>query len=165
MARLTNKTTKLTDSMEDYLEAIAVVKKSRGVARVRDITRLLGVEAPSVTSALANLSKKGYVVHERYGYVDLTAKGERAARDVIKRHGVLFDFLTQILGVPSEIAMKDACGMEHSLSKETMQRLTRLVEFVQRCSDAGQSGWLKSFEHYCKTGRLGAVTRREGTRK
>jgi DtxR family Mn-dependent transcriptional regulator len=161
MARSTNRTTKLTASMEDYLEAIAIVKKRQSVARVRDVTKLLQVEAPSVTSALASLSKKGYVIHERYGYIDLTAKGERAARDVIKRHGVLFDFLTQILGVRSETAMRDACGMEHSLSGETRQRLAKLVELAQRCPDAEAPEWLRRFEHYCKTGRLGRVTRRK----
>jgi DtxR family Mn-dependent transcriptional regulator len=159
MPRSTNKRTKLTDSMEDYLEAIAVTKKTEGVARVRDIAKLLEVEAPSVSSALANLSKKGYVIHERYGYIDLTAKGERAAREVMKKHGVLFDFLTQILGVRSEIAMKDACGMEHSLSEETKHRLTRLVEFAQRRPDAEKSEWLRAFENHRRTGKLGRVPR------
>ena len=34
--------------MEDYLEAIAVLKKRNGVARVRDISRFLNVKASSV---------------------------------------------------------------------------------------------------------------------
>ena len=159
MAGSTNKTTRLTESMEDYLEAIALVKKRQGVARVRDITKLLEVEAPSVTSALANLSKKGYVAHERYGYIDLTAKGERAAKDVIRRHGVLYDFLTHILGVRSETAMKDACGMEHSLSPETMRRMARLVEFAQRGPGSEESDWLKRFERYCRTREPGRVVK------
>jgi len=155
-----NKKAELTESMEDYLEAIALVKQKRGIVRVRDITKLLNVEAPSVTSALANLSKKGCVVHERYGYVDLTAKGERAAKDVIKRHGVLFDFLTLILGVRPETAMKDACGMEHSLSKDTMRRLSEFVELFQRCSETERPEWLARFERYLKTGRLGKAGRK-----
>ena len=32
---------KLTPAMEDYLEAIAIIKQERGVARVRDIGTLL----------------------------------------------------------------------------------------------------------------------------
>ena len=150
-----NKTVKLSESMEDYLEAIALVKQKRGIVRVKDITRLLDVEAPSVTSALANLSRKGYVVHERYGHVDLTAKGERAAKDVIKRHWVLFDFLTLILGVRPEIAMKDACGMEHSLSRDTLRRLSKLVEFCREHPETEQPEWLTRFDHYRKTGRVG----------
>ena len=52
--------------MEDYLEAMASLKKEKGVARVRDIGRLLNVKKPSVTSALNTLSRAGLVVYERY---------------------------------------------------------------------------------------------------
>jgi DtxR family Mn-dependent transcriptional regulator len=157
MSESAAKTTKLTESMEDYLEAIAIVKGREGVARVRDITKMLDVEAPSVTSALANLSKKGYVVHERYGYVDLTSKGERAAKDVIKRHEVLFDFLTEVLGVGPKVALKDACGMEHSLSGDTMRRLTKLLDLVRKCPDEEKPDWLAGFERYRRTGKLGSI--------
>ena len=48
---------KLSSSMEDYLEAIAFLKKDKGVARVRDIGRLLKVRTPSVTGALNVLAE------------------------------------------------------------------------------------------------------------
>jgi len=78
------KDTKLSSNMEDYLEAIAVLKKETGVARVKDIGNLLNVKNPSVNSALNILSDAGLVVHERYGYADLTEDGKKVANNVIE---------------------------------------------------------------------------------
>ena len=69
----------LSASMEDYLEAISVLKRKKGIARVKDISRVLKVEPPSVASALKILKSGDFVIHERYGYVDLTPKGEKIA--------------------------------------------------------------------------------------
>jgi DtxR family Mn-dependent transcriptional regulator len=139
--------------MEDYLEAIATLKKRDGVARVRDISRLLGVEPPSVASALRNLSKGGFVVHERYGYVELTPEGEKLAEKVENKHKVLLEFLTEILNIKPKVAQEDACGMEHSVSPETLKKITKFIDFVKGCPQDDKPDWLKSFEHYFRTGK------------
>ena len=112
------------------------------------------MQPSSVHSALSNLSKKGLVIHERYGFVDLTPEGEKAAKDVIKRHEILLNFLTTVLGVDRSVANKDACLMEHSLSSETVRKLMRFVEFVQKCPEQERPEWLHSFKHYYQTGEL-----------
>lgn len=143
----------LSSSMEDYLEAIAVLKKRDGIARVRDISRFLGVEPPSVASALNSLSKSGFVIHERYGYVDLTPEGKRLAEQVENKHKVLLEFLTKLLGINPVIANEDACRMEHSVSPETLRKITKFMEFVKTCPQGDKPDWLKSFERYFKTGK------------
>jgi DtxR family Mn-dependent transcriptional regulator len=144
---------KLSSNMEDYLEAIAVLKEKNGVVRVRDISRLLNVEPPSVASALNNLSGSGLVVHERYGYVELTPDGERLALDVQRRHDMLVKFLTGILSIDPGTAAEDACKMEHSMSHKTSERLAKFIEFVETCPDGNKPDWLRGFGHYFKTGR------------
>ncbi|MFC1804390.1 metal-dependent transcriptional regulator [Candidatus Omnitrophota bacterium] len=119
---------RLSSSMEDYLEAVALLKKDKGVARVRDISRLLQVKTPSVSGALSLLSKKGLLVHERYGYVNLTPRGERLADDIQRRHGMLIRFLTEVLGIDRATANKDACRMEHSISPQTFRKFTKFME-------------------------------------
>jgi len=143
----------LSANMEDYLEAIATLKKQKGVARVKDIGRLLNVKNPSVNAALNTLSNAGLVMHERYGYADLTQKGEVLARDVIARHDTLVTFLTMILGIDKQIAEVDACRMEHSMSKEGFERLAKFIDFVATCPQNEQPEWLISFDHYAKTGK------------
>lgn len=144
---------RLTSSMEDYLEAIVVLEKENGVARVKDISRMLNVKPPSVTSAIINLSEKGLVEHELYGYVELTLEGKKAALDVLRRHNVLFCFLAGILNVDPKVALEDACKMEHSVSPQTLENLEKFIEFVKDSSNQGKSELLKSFIHFLKTGK------------
>ncbi|MCK5305991.1 MAG: metal-dependent transcriptional regulator [Candidatus Omnitrophica bacterium] len=144
---------KLSSNMEDYLEAIALIEKDKGVARVKDISRLMKVKTPSVTSALNVLVDKGLVEHERYGYAELTKDGKRIAQDVLKRHKMLTKFLSSILKIDPQVAAGDACKMEHALSPETYKKLSTFVEFVETGSEVDRPLWLKGFDHYLKTGK------------
>ena len=114
---------KLSANREDYLEAVSLCANEKGVARVSDIRDMMNVKTPSVTGALKALVAGGYVCHQPYGGVELTAKGRRTAEDVKKRHAILSRFLTQVLGVNSTTADLDACKMEHAISRETLEKL------------------------------------------
>ena len=122
----------LGQSAEDYLEAVYVVTQSGFRVRVTDIAERLAVSKPSVVTALSSLEEKGLVRHERYGGVELTARGAVMAEEVYRRHRLLQEFLCDVLGVPDEVAAEDACRMEHVLSPETQERLVRLVEFMRK---------------------------------
>ena len=139
--------------MEDYLETIVFLREKNKVARVRDISNTLNVRAPSVTSALASLSKNNLVIHERYGYVQLTPEGERLAEIIVKKHKILIKFLTKILNINSKIATEDACKMEHSISPQTFEKLTKFMEFIETSPTEGRPQWLKGFDYYIKTGK------------
>ena len=153
---------KLSSTMEDYLEAVAALKKKNDVARVRDIGHSLGVRSSSVNAALRTLSKEGLVVHEKYGYVNLTSAGEKIASNVQSKHDLLLKFLTEILNINDDEAAKDACKMEHAISSETFDRLTKFIQFVETGLDGGKPQWLKSFKHYLKTGRKLNCKMRQG---
>lgn len=81
---------KLSESLENYLETIAFLKRENKVARVKDISKMLNVKSSSVNIALNVLMEKGFVLHERYGYVDLTSKGQAVADDIQKKEDILF---------------------------------------------------------------------------
>jgi DtxR family Mn-dependent transcriptional regulator len=117
----------LSESLEDYLEAVLVLERERRVARVRDIAARLGVRMPSVHTALHRLEDQGLVRHARYEYVELTAKGRRAAERVHGRHAALEHFLVDVLHVPPAIAKADACRMEHGLHRQTVRNLERFL--------------------------------------
>lgn len=144
--------TRLSSSLEDYLETIAFLKQQKGVARVRDIGKLMRVRNSSVTSALATLSKLGLAEHERYGHIDLTAEGEELAAEVQNRHTVLFNFLTGILNVPPETAEEDACSIEHCVSLETLAKFSKFLEFVKTCSKPDKPECLQMFDRFVETG-------------
>jgi len=125
----------LTSALEDYLETIFQVIRDRDVARVRDIARARDVKPGSVTPALKRLEDLSLIRYERREFIRLTPAGEEAARRVVARHSVLVDFFTRILKMPADLADRDACSMEHSLSDTAMDRLVALFEFIQACPD------------------------------
>lgn len=136
-----------TASMEDYLEAIALLSEVGNQVKVSEISKVLEVKKPSVTAALTKLKNMRLVTHKKYGEVKLTRQGVKIARDVYHRHNILRSFLADILGVDSAIAEKDACGMEHSLSKASLDRLAMFIKFVLKRVD-NEGDWLKAFNNY-----------------
>ncbi len=121
-------TGEMSESMEDYLEAIHLLHQERGRARVGEIARHLGVKGPSVTGAMAQLARMGLVRHERYGIVELTPRGASLAREILARHRKLARFLREVLDVPSERAEREACRIEHAMSRETWSRMEGFLE-------------------------------------
>ena len=154
----------LSSNMEDYLEAIAVLKKDKKIARVKDISSLMNVRTPSVTAALTFLCQQGLVEHERYGYVDLTPEGERLAQRVVKRHDTLIKFFTDILKINPDIAQNDACKIEHSISPESFAKLTKFVEFIETYPERRRPEWFKKFDYYFGAGKRVARIKK-GTQK
>jgi len=112
----------MTQSLEDYLEAIYMLAGGQGFTRVKDIAERLHVSRPSVIQALRHLNAKGLIQQQRYGYVCLTSRGHQAASGVFRRHERLTSFLIA-LGVSPEVAARDACQMEHVVSEETMEAI------------------------------------------
>lgn len=117
----------ITESLEDYIEAIYILAQKTGEAQVRDIAKGLKITMPSVVKAIKELTALELVSHEPYAGVKLTEKGVREARFVLGRHLLLKKFLKS-LGVSEQAAEHDACLMEHDLSAETIERIRRLVE-------------------------------------
>ncbi|MGQ9546301.1 MAG: metal-dependent transcriptional regulator [Dehalococcoidia bacterium] len=126
-----------TASMEDYLEAIAMLGQGTRIVKVKQLSQMLGVKMPSVTCALKKLSGQKLVVHERYGHIKLTPDGHRIAHDVIHRHEALTRFFSQALGIDQKMAEEDACKIEHVISPMSMERLAKFVEFIESCPPAG----------------------------
>ena len=142
-----------TASMEDYLEAIAKLGGAKKVATVKQISEVLGVKMPSVTSALKKLSEQELVEHEKYGHIKLTPQGDKVARDVISRHEALTRFFTQGLGINQETAEEDACKIEHVISPLSMKRLAKFVEFIEACP-LGGANFPSRYEYYLEHGEL-----------
>jgi len=147
--------------MEDYLETIYFLKKENGFARVGEIASSLKVKSPSVNSAIKFLSDKGFVVHERYGYVGLTKEGERIATEVQEKHDILFRFLTEFLMLEKSVAQEEACCIEHAISDQTFGRLTKFFKFLEDGFKGQKPNFLKNFEGYLKTGEFTKCDRKK----
>lgn len=117
----------MSQSLEDYLEAVYLLISDGKPAQVRDVAKLIGVKMPSVVKAIHELKKLELVKQEPYGPIELTVKGQRLAKHVLDRHTLLRSFLIK-LGVSMKNADKDACLMEHILSAETLDKIRIYTE-------------------------------------
>ena len=114
------------ESVEDYLETILMLQKSRGQVRSIDIANEMNFTKPSVSVAMKNLREKGYITMDSTGYITLTESGRQRAEDVLERHTILADLLMRI-SVSKETALADACKVEHDLSDESFEAIKRAL--------------------------------------
>ena len=112
------------ESLEDYLETILMLQKSRGQVRSINIANEMNFTKPSVSVAMKNLREKGYITMDNTGYITLTDAGRQRAEDVLERHTILADLLMRI-GVSEKTAKEDACKVEHDLSEESFDAIKR----------------------------------------
>ncbi len=105
---------------DDYLELIGDLINETGEARTVDIANRLGVAQPTVTKVIARLKREEFVISEPYRAIYLTEKGKLIATKAKHKHQIIVSFL-QALGVEAAIAERDAEGIEHHVSEETLQ--------------------------------------------
>lgn len=144
----------LSESLEDYLEAIFHIIEENRPVRAKDIGERLGVSRPSVTRALHNLQGRGLIHHDPYGAISLTRKGRAWAEGVARRHQALTDFFCTVLKVDVKEAGEAACRMEHAVSDHVLERLIHFVEFVQACPVTG-ARWVEGVGYRCDGHRNG----------
>ena len=122
------------ESLEDYLETILMLQKSRGQVRSIDIANEMNFTKPSVSVAMKNLREKQYITMDSIGYITLTEAGRQRAEDVLERHTILADLLMRI-GVSKETALADACKVEHDLSEESFEAIKQALRSLKISSD------------------------------
>ncbi|MCD8145482.1 MAG: metal-dependent transcriptional regulator [Oscillospiraceae bacterium] len=113
-------------SGEDYLEAILMIQKEKGMCRSIDIAHHLNVSKPSVSVAMGSLRENGMITTNADGYMCFTKAGFKIASEIYARHVLLTEFLTSI-GVSPDIAQEDACKIEHDISPETFSALKQFI--------------------------------------
>ncbi len=115
----TTQNRKNIELLEDYVEAINEILNSKGSVKNVDLCRYFGVSNATVSKNILRLIKARLVHSEKYKNIFLTVDGKKLAEKSNARHEILFNFLIK-LGVPRKIAEIDSEGMEHHISKETL---------------------------------------------
>ncbi len=155
-------TCSLSESLEDYLMGIFIINRKKGVVRLKDIAKEKRVKLPSAVNALKELSARGLIVHEKYGYVSFTEEGLNEAKKLYERHKTIFAFLHQILGVNEVIAEKDAHKIEHDLTKSTLELLTKFIEFTRMCPGESKPYFIEHFRYFINTGKFPEIEYKGG---
>lgn len=112
------------ESGENYLEQILVLSERLDRVRAVDLSAALGFSRPTVSIMLRELREGGFVTVTESGGLLLTEKGEAVAKRIYERHCFLSTMLMSI-GVPHDIALEDACKIEHDISDEAFEALKK----------------------------------------
>ena len=126
------KQSRLSPTLEDYLEAIFQIVSTNLVARSMEIADRLNVKRSSVTVALRALAEKGLINYQARSYVTLTDRGFNIARCVDRRHHILYEMFSDVLGLPEAIADQAACSMEHGMSSEVCKKMTAFLMAIKQ---------------------------------
>ena len=114
------------ESAENYLETILVLSERLPVVRSVDIANELGFKKSSISIAMKNLRAKNQITVTKEGYIYLTDEGKEIAEMIYERH-ILISAALKKLGVPEEIALEDACRIEHVISKESFEAIKQYI--------------------------------------
>lgn len=114
------------ESAEDYLETILILSTVSSDVRSIDIATEMGFSKPSVSRAMKNLRENGYILMDEKGLITLTDSGKEIAERIYERHQFFTDALIAI-GVDPDIAVRDACRIEHDLSIESFEKIKEHV--------------------------------------
>ena len=121
---------KIHASGEDYLEAVLMVQKKKGVVRSVDLARHMGYSKPSISHAVGVLRDGGFLTMDQDGFLNLTDVGREVAEKIYERH----QFFTQWLidaGIDPETAEQDACRMEHTISQKSFEQIRNAYQKQQ----------------------------------
>lgn len=115
----------LSNSQEEYLKTIYILKNTKNEIRVTDIANKLNKTKASVNNAINSLKQEGLLSYEPYGQIELTINGEHLAQKIIEANDIVKLFLTEILDVTEENAENEAKSIKTVLSDDTLNKLAR----------------------------------------
>lgn len=114
------------ESVENYLETILILSEKLPVVRSVDIANELGYKKSSISVAMKHLRESNYISMSESGFITLTDSGREIAEMIYERHEFLSEWLIT-LGVDNDIAVNDACRIEHVISKESFKAIKDYV--------------------------------------
>ena len=145
-----SKKMELSESLEDYLEVILQLQETNKVARTKEIAEKMGVSLASVTASLKKLSERELINYAPYKFITLTSKGQTIAREILRKHNIIKDFLIRVLTIEAPKAELTACRIEHAMDRAAIKKLIEFVAFLDTCPRAGED-WFQSFKKCSST--------------
>jgi len=115
--------TKITSSMEDYLEMICRLHHDEHPVRIKELAECLHVKPSSASKMAGNLKNQGLVEFEKYGTVSLTEDGMQLGEYLLFRHEVLHRFFCYINQNTDELEQVEK--VEHFMNPQTVYNIQK----------------------------------------
>jgi DtxR family Mn-dependent transcriptional regulator len=122
-----------TNKERDYLEIIYYLSQRDEPVIAAHLARWLNLQPPTVSHAIQEMDKKGYIRRNGRNVISLTADGFVLAEEIVRRHRSLECFLANVVGMPWHLVHEEAVRLEHALSPALEDRIYTLVGDAVTC--------------------------------
>lgn len=120
----------ISNSLEEYLKTIYILKIQNGNIRVTDIAEKMNCSKASVNKAINNLKDFKLINYETYGTIEITSLGEDYAKKILEAYDIVYVFLKDVLNIENEKAMNEAEKLKQNMSDETLNTLAKYTHKV-----------------------------------
>ena len=121
------------EAVEMYLKTIAELTGDGTPVVIARVAERLGVSPVSASEMMKRLIEQGYLEHERYKGVLLTAAGQAIASSVIRRQRLWECFLADHLNLNWSGIYETACRLEHATSTVLAEALAAYLGHPKQC--------------------------------
>ncbi|MBS3781191.1 MAG: metal-dependent transcriptional regulator [Candidatus Thermoplasmatota archaeon] len=113
------------ETKEEYLETLYKLSSKEGKEKIKtsEIAEDLSISSPSVTEILPKLEQEGYIIYQPYHGVELTDKGRKEGRKIVRTHRVLEVFLDEFFDISDDKMHEKACELEHIFDMEMIDEI------------------------------------------
>jgi DtxR family Mn-dependent transcriptional regulator len=118
-----------TQTKENYLKALYHLDQKSDKISLTDLSKKMGVSAPTVNDMVKKLQKQGWVDYQKYKPLKITNEGKLVAGLIIRKHRLTEMFLTQIMSFGWEEVHDIAEEMEHLKTPKLFERMDELLGF------------------------------------
>ncbi|MFP4437390.1 MAG: metal-dependent transcriptional regulator [Chloroflexaceae bacterium] len=122
-----------TTKERDYLEVIYYLSQRDEPVIAAVLARWLNLQPSTVSHAVHEMDRKGYIQRDERNIISLTADGFGLAEEIVRRHRVLECFLADVVGMPWHLVHEEAVRLEHALSPALEERIDTLVGAATTC--------------------------------
>ncbi|MBN1314710.1 MAG: metal-dependent transcriptional regulator, partial [Anaerolineales bacterium] len=122
-----------TPIIENYLSVIYTLERDQEPVIGARLADWFEVSAPTVTATIKRMIRDGWVTMDDRKEIHLTKTGRKAAMSVLRRHMLTETMLARLLKVPWSKVHLEADDMEHTISRETMERMSDRLDAPQTC--------------------------------
>lgn len=113
----------ITSGLEDYLELIHNTINQNKEIKAIDIANNFKICRSSVSEALIRLADLDLIIYESRKAIKITQKGIEEAQKIARKHRILSNFFTKIIGADEALANKNACKIEHVIDEELIKKI------------------------------------------
>ena len=120
----------ISNSLEEYLKTIYVLKIQNGNIRVTDIAEKMYCSKASVNKAINHLKENKLINYETYGTIEITEEGEDYTKKILEAYDIVYVFLKDVLNIEAEEANIEAEKIKQNLSDTTLNTLAKYTHRV-----------------------------------